>query len=78
MKCCQALLVLVFGLCLRAKQQFLATAIESESSATLKSLNLPSPAAANNLLRYEAHLDRKLCRDTEVWNAAKSNGKKRS
>jgi hypothetical protein len=29
------------------------------------SLSLPSPAAANNLLRYEAHLDRKLCRDTE-------------
>ena len=59
-------------------KQFPATAIESESSATLKSLNLPSPAAANNLLRYEAHLDRKLCRDTEVGNAAKSNGKKRS
>lgn len=61
---------------LNAQEQFLETAIESESSATLQSLNLPSPAAANHLIRYEAHLDRKLLRDTESLERRQAERKK--
>jgi hypothetical protein len=61
---------------LNAQEQFLQTAIESESSAALQSLNIPSPAAANNLVRYETHLDRKLCRDSESLERRQAQRKK--
>jgi hypothetical protein len=61
---------------LNAQEQFLQTALESESSAALQSLCLASPVAANNLLRYEAHLDRKLCRDTESLERRQAERKK--
>jgi len=61
---------------LNAQEQFLETAIESESSATLQSLNLPSSAAGNHLIRDEAQRDRKLCRDTESLERRQAERKK--
>jgi hypothetical protein len=61
---------------LKAQEQFLRTTLDGESSGTLDSLSLPSPIASSNLLRYEAHLDRKLCRDTESLERRQTQRKK--
>jgi hypothetical protein len=63
---------------LKAQEQFLQTALEHESSATLHSLSLPSPVASSNLLRYDAHLERKLCRDIENLDRRQTQRKKGS